>query len=49
MASYVLNFIWLPDVIEKLAIKHYLIQEEVEEIFFNHSVTFVIRDPRGAL
>jgi uncharacterized protein len=29
------DFIWLPSVIEKLAVKHRVAQEEVEEVFFN--------------
>ncbi|MGH9897987.1 MAG: BrnT family toxin [Pyrinomonadaceae bacterium] len=29
------DFIWLPDVLDKLAIKHHVTQDEVEEIFFN--------------
>ncbi len=29
------DFIWLPDIIEKLLIKHHVTQNEVEEIFFN--------------
>jgi len=32
---YIDNFIWLPDVIEKLAVKHQVLQDEVEETFFN--------------
>ena len=32
---YIDDFIWLPDVIEKLIIKHHVTQDEVEEIFFN--------------
>ena len=32
---YIDDFIWLPDVVEKLAAKHRLRQEEVEEVFFN--------------
>lgn len=32
---YIDDFIWLPDVAEKLASKHCLFQEEVEEVFFN--------------
>ncbi len=32
---YIDGFIWLPDVIEKLAVKHQVLQDEVEEIFFN--------------
>ena len=29
------DFIWLPDVLEKLAVKHHVTQDEVEEVFFN--------------
>lgn len=29
------DFIWLPDILEKLAIRHHVIQDEVEEVFFN--------------
>lgn len=29
------DFIWLPDIVEKLAVKHHITQEEVEEVFFN--------------
>ena len=32
---YIDDFIWLPDIIEKLAVKHRVTQDEVEEIFFN--------------
>lgn len=32
---YIDDFIWLPDVVEKLAAKHQLTQDEVEEVFFN--------------
>jgi len=32
---YIDDFIWLPEVIEKLAAKHQVTQEEVEETFFN--------------
>jgi uncharacterized DUF497 family protein len=32
---YIDDFIWLPDVLEKLAVKHGGTQEEVEEVFFN--------------
>ncbi|MCY4388532.1 MAG: BrnT family toxin [Desulfurellaceae bacterium] len=30
------GFIWLPDIIDKLARKHHVGQDEVEEVFFNH-------------
>lgn len=29
------DFIWLPDIVNKIEIKHHLTPEEVEEIFFN--------------
>lgn len=29
------DFIWLPDVIEKLSRKHHVTPEEVEEVFYN--------------
>jgi uncharacterized DUF497 family protein len=29
------DFIWLPDIVEKLAVKHGVDQDEVEEVFFN--------------
>ncbi|MEZ4861014.1 MAG: BrnT family toxin [Caldilineaceae bacterium] len=29
------EFIWLPDIAEKLAFKHSVTPEEVEELFFN--------------
>ncbi len=29
------NFIWLPGVIDKLAVKHHVDQNEVEEVFLN--------------
>ena len=29
------GFIWLPDIVDKLAGKHHVDQDEVEEIFFN--------------
>jgi len=32
---YIDDFIWLPEVIEKLAARHQVTQEEVEETFFN--------------
>lgn len=33
---YIDEFLWLPDVIEKLAIKHQVTPEEIEDVFFNH-------------
>jgi len=32
---YIDDFVWLPDIIEKLAVKHYVTQDEAEEMFFN--------------
>ena len=29
------GFIWLPDIVEKLIVKHNITQDEVEEVFFN--------------
>lgn len=31
---YIDDFIWLPDVVGKLAVKHHVTEEEVEEVFF---------------
>jgi uncharacterized DUF497 family protein len=33
---YIDDFIWLPDILDKLYVKHHVTQDEVEEIFFNH-------------
>ncbi|MBC8253142.1 MAG: BrnT family toxin [Ardenticatenia bacterium] len=32
---YIDDFIWLPDILEKLAVKHHVAQDEAEEVFFN--------------
>lgn len=32
---YIDDFIWLPDILEKLVVKHSVFQDEVEEMFFN--------------
>jgi uncharacterized DUF497 family protein len=32
---YIDDFIWLPDILDKLAVKHSVTQDEVEEVFFN--------------
>jgi len=32
---YIDDFIWLPDIVEKLAVKHHVTQDEVEEVSFN--------------
>lgn len=29
------DFIWLPDIVEKLIVKHNISQDEAEEVFFN--------------
>jgi uncharacterized DUF497 family protein len=29
------DFVWLPDIIDKLATKHQVAEDEAEEIFFN--------------
>ncbi len=29
------DFVWLPDIIEKLIVKHNINQDDVEEVFFN--------------
>ena len=30
------DFIWLPHIVNKLAVKHHVMQDEVEEVIFNH-------------
>ena len=32
---YIDDFVWLSDIVEKLAVKHHVTQEEAEEVFFN--------------
>ena len=32
---YIDDFIWLPEIVEKLDAKHHVSQEEAEEVFFN--------------
>lgn len=32
---YIDDFIWLPNIVEKLAVKHRVSQDEVEEVFFD--------------
>jgi uncharacterized DUF497 family protein len=45
---YVDDFIWLPDVVDKLLVKHQIIQDEVEEVFFNSAhYRFVEKGYRG--
>lgn len=31
----IIGFVWLHDIVEKLAVKHHVRPEEVEEVFFN--------------
>lgn len=33
------DFIWLPDIVDKLATKHRVSQDEAEEVFFNRPVS----------
>jgi len=35
MSMFIDEFVWLPDIIQKLEAKHRLSQDEVEEVFFN--------------
>ncbi len=30
-------FVWLPHIVDKLAIKHHVTQDEAEEVFFNRA------------
>ncbi len=32
---YIDDFIWLPDIVEKMIVKHRVTQDEAEEVFFN--------------
>jgi len=32
---YIDDFVWLPDIVEKLAVEYCVSQDEVEEVFFN--------------
>jgi uncharacterized DUF497 family protein len=32
---YIDDFLWLPDIVEKLIVKHQVSQDEVEQIFFD--------------
>lgn len=32
---YIDDFIWLPNILEKVEVKHHTTQDEVEEVFFN--------------
>lgn len=29
------DFIWLPEIVDKLAVKHHVTQDEAEDVFFN--------------
>ncbi len=31
---YIDDFIWLPNILDKVEVKHQVLQDEVEEIFF---------------
>jgi uncharacterized DUF497 family protein len=33
---YIDDFIWLPDILDKLVVKHHVTQDEAEEVFFNN-------------
>ena len=35
---YIDDFLWLPDIVEKLLVKHRVTQDEAEEIFFNRAL-----------
>ncbi len=32
---YIDDFVWLPDIIDKLIVKHHVSQDKVEDVFFN--------------
>jgi uncharacterized protein len=34
-SMYIDDFTWLPDILDKIAVKHHVTQDEVEQIFFN--------------
>ena len=40
------DFIWLPDVVEKLAVVHSVTQDEVEEVFFGRPRFFFVEKGR---
>ncbi len=44
---YIDDFIWLPDILDKLAIKHQVRQDEVEEIFLIVRVTVLSNPATG--
>ena len=33
---FIEEFVWLPNIVDKLISKHRVIPEEVEDVFFNH-------------
>jgi uncharacterized DUF497 family protein len=33
---YIDDFLWLPDILEKLEVKHHVTQDEAEQVFFNN-------------
>jgi uncharacterized DUF497 family protein len=39
---YIDGFLWLRDVLEKLAVKHHVNQDEVEQVFFNKPRFFLV-------
>jgi len=39
---YIDDFVWLPDILDKLEVKHRVNQDEVEEVFFNSPRFFFI-------
>ncbi len=32
---YIDDFVWLPSILDKVEVKHQVLQDEVEEVFFN--------------
>ena len=44
---YLDDFLWLPDVVEKLIVKHRVSQDEVEEVFFGDQSTALLRKATG--
>jgi uncharacterized protein len=45
---YIDEFIWLPDIVDKLAYKHNISPEEVEEVFLNRPRFFFMEKGRVA-
>lgn len=37
LIMYIDDFLWLPDIVEKLFVKHHVTQDEAEEVFFNQA------------